>query len=218
MICPKCGGRSVFDASGEAPDGVEDWKKCMSCGKRWSPTSQPVRVAVVEGRERFSGEDDVELDARAAAHSAEDRESAEFDLGDDGNETTERLDGVQRKCGRPSGSGKPVKEASMGAWTEEARERHRQRMREAWEARRAGTPGKVKRFKNETHRKADQVARRIAKQLAGGGTMPAVVEAAPLVATVASGNVLTLLDRLLSEAQADVQALERVREMLMRKD
>lgn len=197
MICPKCGGRSVFDASGEAPDGVEDWKKCMSCGKRWSPTSQPVRVA---------------------AHSAEDRESAEFDLGDDGTETTERLDGVQRNRGRPAGSGKPVKEASMGVWTEEARERHRQRMRESWEARRAGTPGKVKTFKNETHRKADQVARRIAKQLAGGGTMPAVVEAAPLVATVASGNVLTLLDRLLSEAQADVQALERVREMLMRKD
>lgn len=38
MDCQKCGGQSVFPAMNEAPEGVRDWRKCLSCGKRWDPT------------------------------------------------------------------------------------------------------------------------------------------------------------------------------------
>lgn len=113
-------------------------------------------------------------------------------------------------CGRPPGwenmrqpdpsepaivrAGVPIrKRKPMGKWSPEAREAHKERMREIWAS----------------------------KRLGGGAT--AVVKATPKVmiarpATTAPtvGSALTAIDEVIAAKQADVQVLERAKEILSR--
>ena len=81
-----------------------------------------------------------------------------------------------------------------------------------------GGAGKPKAFVSDTHRRNVEAAAALSKQLRDvAADVPAVVDAAPCVAIAASAQpMLTVLDRLIVEAQADLQALERVREIMAR--
>jgi len=76
MICVKCGGQSVFPAMNEAPDGVRDWRKCMSCGKCWDPNADvldTVKRAFEEWQpdeatEEAGGDDGFDAEDRRIAH------------------------------------------------------------------------------------------------------------------------------------------------------
>lgn len=69
MRCLKCDSVSVFDRDDEAPIGVRAWMKCMSCGKRWEPTTAaPVESDAVktirQAFDEFERDDEAELAAR----------------------------------------------------------------------------------------------------------------------------------------------------------
>lgn len=148
MTCPKCGGRSIFDALGEAPAHVEEWKKCMSCGNRFDPTGRtklgrgpaPERRAV----ERCGDDEDADADAgEDLLGAALDRESEdERFLDESGQADRSEVDRPVRR-GRPARKPtEPKKEGGMGAWSPEARARHGERMRKAWDARRSQGGGR----------------------------------------------------------------------------
>lgn len=107
-----------------------------------------------------------------------------------GWETTKQPESIEPvivEAAEPSRKRKP-----MGKWSPEAREAHKERMRAIWASKRRG-----------------------------GGGITAVVKAAPKIAIArpvqpaqANGNVLAAIDEVIAAKQADVQTLERAKEIL----
>lgn len=229
MRCVKCDGVSVFPAMNEAPKGVRDWRKCLSCGKRWDPTTaealDTVKLAFEEwqpGEDEDSvnvhGED--EADARGPALD----DNADLDVMDDLEEpvmTSSELAMKDVLVNR--GPKKKAREVRMaigetctargcrdGAAPDSVKcERHRDIQREK-NAKYQGRSIPVK-----PGRKAAPAA---------SVTVPAKREletlAIPRPITVSgqvmNGDVLRVLDAAIVSATADVQALERTREILSR--
>lgn len=76
MICVKCGGQSVFPAMNEAPDGARDWRKCLSCGKRWNPLTDEDLSTIKRAFEEWQPGDDERESGGEGAFDAEDRRIA----------------------------------------------------------------------------------------------------------------------------------------------
>lgn len=225
MICVKCGGRSVFPAINEAPDGACDWRKCMSCGMRWDPTKDVLDTVKRAFEEWQPGEEtdrvnvhgDDETDERGLALD----DNAALDVLDDLDEpVVTQIDLAMKdvlvKRGPKMKKAKEVRMAIGGTCTTRGCrtgaahdsvkcEKHRdiQREKNAQYQGRAlkGQPGRPKKV-------ADAVVHVPARREPDTLPTPRPV--------VMNGNVFSVLDAAIVSATADVQALERTREILAR--
>lgn len=217
MMCPKCGGQSVFPAMNEAPDGVRDYRKCMSCGMRWDPTKDVIDTVKRAFEEWQPGDDERESGGECAC-DAEDRQIAleHVDAFDD-------LDPLDEPAASPTDL----------AMTDVLVKRGRKKKEKE----------PMPKFVSEAHRQrwiaGQKLSRQLKREAAGGGQrteatrkpgrpkkLPAAVvsvparrepETLPPPRPVAlRGDVLSLLDGAIVSAQADVHALERAREILSR--
>jgi hypothetical protein len=219
MICPKCGGQSVFPAMNEAPDGARDWRKCMSCGKRWNPLT----------------DDDVETIKRAFDEWQPGGEGGGESGGEDG------FDAEDRRIAREHADAfdeldlmdEPVASPTDLAMTDVLIKRGRKKKEKE----------PMPKFVSEEHRARWMAGQKLSRQLKqeadGGGqgnaakrkpgrpkklsapvvSVPAMrePEALPAPRPVGQrGDVLSILDSAIVSAHADVQALERVRAILSR--
>lgn len=226
MICVKCGGQSVFPAMNEAPDGVRDYRKCMSCGMRWDPTKDVIDTVKRAFEEWQPGDDERESGGEGAC-DAEDRRIAlehvdafdEFDPMDEpaASPTDLAMTDVLVKRGRKKKEKEPmpkfVSEAHRQRWIAGQKLSRQLKREAAGGGQRTEAPRKPGRPK---------------KLPAAGVSMSAVVKAQPSVVAAEAGPIdgvcvfdragelMSVLDASLASAQADVHALERTREILMR--
>lgn len=223
MRCVKCDGVSVFPAMNEAPKGVRDWRKCLSCGKRWDPTTAEALDTVKLAFEEWQpGEDedsvnvhgDDEADERGLALD----DHADLDVMDDLDEpvmTSSEL--AMKDVLVERGRKKKEKDAMPKFVSEEHRQRwiegqrlSRKLKQEAAGVRRGSKPkGKPGRPRKLPDAGVSVPARREPETLAI--PRPIVVNG-----QVMHGDVQRVLDAAIVSATADVQALERTREILLR--
>lgn len=212
MRCPKCDGESVFPAMNEAPEGVRDWRKCLSCGKRWDPTTDEALDTVKRAFEEWQPEEDDE--ARAADPDEDETIEQDLDV-----EEPEDLD-------------EPVV-TSLDLAMKDVLVRRGRKKKEAQA---------MPKFVSEEHRErwiaGQKLSRQLKRDAAGGGhgqakkkpgrpkRVPAAVVSVPAMRepeTLATprpvqqnGQVLSVLDAVIVDLHADVAALERTREILSR--
>lgn len=217
MICVKCGGPSVFPAMNEAPEGVRDWRKCLSCGKRWDPTTDDALDTVKRAFEEGQPEGEFGDAERDEGFDAEDRRIAHdhAEAFDDLNPMDEPvvtpIDLAMKDVLVKRGRKKKEAQAMPKFVSEEHRERwiagqklSRQLKQEAV----GGGQGEAKRKPGRPKKTPDAVV-----------SVPAMREpetlATPRPVTM-NGSVLSVLDAAIVSAQADIEALKRTREILSR--
>lgn len=218
MDCPKCGGQSVFPAMNEAPKGVRDWRKCLSCGKRWDPIADDDVDTIKRAFEEWQPEDGVGESGGEDSFDAEDRR-----LAHDHADAFDDLDLMDE----------PVTSPTDLAMTDVLVKRGRKKKEKE----------PMPKFVSEEHRARWMAGQKLSRQLkqeaAGVGQgnaakrkpgrpkkLPAPVVSVPAMRDPETlpaprpvgqrGDVLTILDGAIVSAHADVQALERVRAILSR--
>lgn len=116
MTCPKCGSVNVVSARDEAPPAARNYVKCWACGKRWDQSG-----IIGRGTEGKADEDEPESLTRSAD-----------DLIDLVMNVARTNHSIQHK--------EKTKEKTMGKWSPEAREAHKERMQAIWAKKRGEKP------------------------------------------------------------------------------
>lgn len=210
MICPKCGGQSVFPAMNEAPDGARDWRKCLSCGKRWDPTTAEALATVAQAFEEWQPDEDEDAGASQDEDSVDGEELSDLDGEDEPLPTLAMRDVRVRRVTQKEGGMAIGGRCTARGCTDDAAEdsvkcaRHRD----------------IQREKNEKYQgrsipvKPGRKAPRAAVVSVPAKREP---ETLPTPRPVGQrGDVLIILDSAIVSAHADVQAIERTREILSR--
>lgn len=210
MICPKCGGQSVFPAMNEAPEWVRDWRKCLSCGKRWDPiTIDDVDTIKRAFEEWQPDEDEDSVNVHGDDETVEDEADEDeelLDLNDSLETLVDREKRRQPKEGRMAIGGR----CTARGCTDDAAEdsvkcaRHRDIQREK-NAKYQGRSIPVKPGRKEPRAAVVSVPEKREPE-----TLPTPRPVGQ------RGDVLSILDSAIVNAHADVQALERTREILYR--
>lgn len=205
MTCPKCGSSNVVNAPDEAPRATWDWKKCFACGKRWDQSGRMLKQ-LNDGRE---------ADHQRASHfppAGGDEEEQEVDhpVKASGEDLVALvMQGARARSNQSSDI--TEKERAMGKWSPEARERHRQVMKDLHARKREGGGTAAK-------SQARPVAVRRGRPLKN-----AVVIREPEATVVKAvggldlnGNAYQILGAAIDQLEHDRVALERARDVLGR--
>lgn len=241
MICPKCGGQSVFPAMNEAPEGVRDWRKCLSCGKRWDPITVDDVDTIKRAFEEWQPGDEADEATRQDEAETIDREIA-LDEADE----FESLESLEEPVVSPTDL------AMKDVLVKRERKKKEDRMAIGGRCTARGCQDDaasdsvkcphhrdVQRVRNANYQ-GRPVPAHLAKSVAAGGGQRSTpkgkpgrskaVPASVVSVTVAHvpetlstprpvvqyDGVLNVIDAAIVSAQADVHALERTREILSR--